>query len=323
MGFLNKQLTFAAALLLVCNTSVFGERWSRQLTPNAPSTANDWVPIRNGKMISFGEDLQQSAQTNYQFFAEPQNNRFNLQQQHPAHPSHPAASPSEINSFSVQNAPPPFQFFNQNSPRQRTVQNFGGSINKPAAEALVQNPPPFQFMQEIQRGPHVHHYQSQPIPKTLQNFPQSHPVPPFQQLSGQSRVPQFQSLQSPPPFQALPTPPQYQTIEQGEPQQPQSEEQVQLLYVPYDSLYQQNQQSQPQRDSTASRFNILNTPVSASLINDFYSQNEVQEQPQRPETTQRPFTTRRPTISPVTSSFIPTTPFESTSKPKPHQPPLS
>ena len=310
MRFLNRQLSLATALLLTSNTLVFGERWSRQLTPDAPSTANDWVPIRNGKSVSYGEDLQSAAQTNqFQFFAEPQNNRFNLQQTHPAHGAHQTALPSEINSYSSQNAPP-FQFFN--SPQKtRTVQTFGGSVNRPNAEPLVQNSPPFQYMQEIQRGPHVHHYQSQPIPKSLQNFPQS--VPPFQQLGG-SRIPQFQNLPPPPPFQPVPTPPPFQTL-QGEQQQPQSEEQVQLLYVPYDSLYQPNQQSQPPRDSN--RYNVLNQPVSASLINDFYSQNEVQENP-----TKTP-TTKRPTISPVTKSLRPTTPFENNSKPKPHQPPLS
>lgn len=315
MRFLNKQLSLTIALFLVSNTLVFGEgeqRWSRQLSPETPATANDWVPIRNGKSISFGEDLTPAAQQQFQFFAEPLNNRFNLQQQHPAHPGHLSGAPSDISSFSSQNAPPPFQFFNSQPQKQRTIQSFGGPINnnKPLAESLVQSPPPFQYMQEIQRGPHVHHYQSQPIPKTLQNFPQSQPQ--FQQ---QSRAPHFQKLPPPPPFQPVPTPPQFQPL-QGE-QQPQSEEQSQLLYVPYDPLYQQNEQP-AQRDQSSLRYNILNQPVSAALINDFYSQNEVQEF----ATTKKPVTTKRPTIAPVTSSFS-TTPFESSSKPKPHQPPLS
>jgi hypothetical protein len=316
MRFLNKQLSLTLALILVSNTSVFGEgeqRWSRQLSPDTPVTANDWVPLRNGKTISFGEDLTPAAQQQYQFFSEPLNNRFNLQQQHPAHPGHQSEAPSEINSFSSQNAPSNYQFFNSQPQKQRTVQNFGGPIinNKPLAEPLVQSPPPFQYMQEIQRGPHVHHYQSQPIPKTLQNFPQSQPQ--YQQQ--QSRAPHFQKLPPPPPFQPVPTPPQFQPL-QGE-QQPQSEEQPQLLYVPFDSLYQ-NQQ----REQSSGRYNILNQPVSAALINDFYSQNEVQEFPTKPATTRKPVTTKRPTIAPVTSNF-PTTPFENVSKPKPHQPPLS
>lgn len=156
MRFLNHQLSLVLAVIVACNTSsVLGERWSRQLTPNLPASGNDWVPIRNGKSLSYGEDLTPAAQTQFQFFAEPQNNRFNLQQTHPGHPS---SSPQDINSFSSQNAPP-FQFFN--SQKQRTVQTFGGPIsNKPIAEPLVQNPPTFQYMQEIQRGPHVHHYVS-------------------------------------------------------------------------------------------------------------------------------------------------------------------
>lgn len=317
MRFLNQQLSLTIAVILVSSTSVLADRWSRQLTQDSPVTANDWVPIRNGKSISYGDDLTPAAQNQFQFFAEPLNNRFNLQQQHPG------ASPSEINSFSSQNSPPPFQFFN--SQKQRTVQTFGGPIgNKPNAEPLVQASPAFQYMQEVQRGPHVHHYQSQPIPKSLQNFPPSQPIPQFQHLTQQQpRVPQFQNLPPPPQFQPIPTPPEFQPL-QGE-QQPQSEEQVQLLYVPYDSLYQQNQQQQQGafNEEKSNRFNILNQPVSASLINDFYSQNEVQEFPTKPATTKRPSTTRQPTIAPATTSFQSTTPFETNSKPKPHQPPLS
>ena len=171
MKFLNEQLTLTIALILTYKTFALGEgeqQWSRQISANLPENSNDWVPIRNGKSISFGEDLTPEAQQQYQFFAEPSNNRFNLQQQHPSHLS---AAPTAVNSFSSQNTPA-FQFFNSQPPKQRTVQTFGGPIgNKPIAEPLVQNPPPFQYMQEIQRGPHVHHYQSQPIPKNLQNFP--------------------------------------------------------------------------------------------------------------------------------------------------------
>lgn len=171
--------------------------------------------------------------------------------------------------------------------------------------------------------------QSQPIPKSLQNFQQGQHVPPFTQLSGQHRVPQFQNLASPPQFQPAPTPQfqpapttQYQTL-QGEQQQPQSEEQVQLLYVPFDSLYQQNQQPQRETfDGKTNRFNLLNQPVSASLINDFYSQNEVQEFPTKAATTKKPVSTKRPTSAPVTLSLRATTPFDF-NKPKPHQPPLS
>ncbi|CRL08654.1 CLUMA_CG021426, isoform A [Clunio marinus] len=320
MRFLNKQLTLTIALIYVCIT-VNGERWSRQLHPNAPVTANDWVPIRNGKTINFNQDLLAAPQTQYQFFAEPLNNRFGLQQAHPVHISHPVPSPSEINNFAVQN-PPPFQYLS-NPQKTRTVQTFGGPLNnKPIAEPLVQNPPPFQYMQEVQRGPHVRHYQSQPIPKSIQSFPPN-TQPTFQQ----TRTPQFQKSQSPPPFQSIPTPPPFYQLE-TEPQ-PQTEDQVQLLYVPFNSLYQQQQQNQQQSprgsfdETKTNRFNILNQPVSASLINDFYSQNEVQEFAEKPITTKKPVTTRRPTIAPVTSSLKPTTPFESVTKPKPHQPPLS
>lgn len=306
------------ALLAVFSSQVRAERWSRQLTADAPVSDSDWVPIRNAKAIQFGGDLTPAAQNSFQFFAEPANNRFNLQQSHPAHHAHHVASPSEINSFSSPNTAPQFQFFNSQAPKQRTVQSFGGPLNKPEAQPLVQNQPPqFQYMQEIQRGPHVHHYQSQPIPKALQGFPQSQGVPQFQHHSG---VPRFQNLSPAPQFQPTQPPPPFQPL-QG--QQPQSEDQVQLLYVPYDSLYQQQNQQAQRPSDTPSRYNILNQPVSASLINDFYSQNEVQELPTKPATTKKPVTTRRPTISPSTSSLSPSTPFDNVSKPKPHQPPLS
>jgi hypothetical protein len=315
------KLLNLALFLCICHIAST-ERWSRQLSANVP-LVNDWVPIahdkKNGKSISFGNDLTPAAQTQqFQFFTEPLNNRFNLQQSHPAHHAHPAAAPSEVNSF-IQNSPPPqFQFVNAPQ-KQRTVQNFGGPINnKPLAEPLIQNsPPPFQFMQEVQRTPQVHHYQSQPIPKSISSFAQHPAVPSFQniqhQQQQQSRVPHFQKLPTPPPFQQIP---------QGQQAQAESEQPVQLLYVPFDSLYAQNQQ-QPQQPQTTifggekqNRFNILNQPVSASLINDFYSQNEVQE-----PFTRRPITTRPP---PPTSSYRLTTPFDIPApKLKPHQPPLA
>ncbi|KAL7050213.1 hypothetical protein ACKWTF_003994 [Chironomus riparius] len=322
MRFLKKQLTLAT-FVFICHIAS-GERWSRQLTSNV-QTVNDWVPItqdvKSGKSITFGDDLVPAAQTQFQFFTEPLNNRFNLQQSHPAHPAHPSAAPSEINSF-IQNSPPQFQFLNPGIPpqqKQRTVQNFGGSFgNKPVAEQLIQNPPQYQFMQEIQRTPQVHHYQSQPIPKSQQTFTQHQPVPAFQNFvqAGPSRVPHFQKLPTPPPFQQVP-----QTQQQQESEQP-----VQLLYVPFDSLYQQNQQQQQQQTQSIfgndkqSRFNILNQPPSASLINDFYSQNDVNDFQKKQVVTT---TTRRPTIAPATVSYKLTTPFDTSSKLKPHQPPLS
>lgn len=329
MRFLKQKFTLATFVFL-CHIAS-GERWSRQLTPSGP-IVNDWVPItqevKSGKSITFGDDLVPAAQTQFQFFTEPLNNRFNLQQSHPAHPAHPAAAPSEINSF-IQNSPSQFQFLNSpgtsvlSAPqKQRTVQTFGGSIgSKPVAEPLIQNPPQFQFMQEIQRTPQVHHYQSQPIPKAHQSFTQHQSIPTYQNViqPGQQRVPHYSKLSSPPPFQPIAQSQQQQLVQE-------SEQPVQLLYVPFDSLYQQNQQPAQASifgNDKQNRFNILNQPPSASLINDFYTQqnevNELSPLAKRPVTT----TTRRPTIAPATSSYKLTTPFETTSKLKPHQPPLS
>lgn len=302
MKFLNKT-SLTVALIFLLQTSVQGDdKWSKQILSHEAPTAEDWVPIRQGKMISFERDLQPAAQSQLQFFAEPSlNSRFRAQ-----------AAPSEVNNFAV---PPnnPFQFFPQSPAKTRTIQNFGGSLNGPQAEALVQNSPPqFQYMQEIRNGPNVVHYQSQPIPKSLQGFPQSQQLNNFPQQRG---TPQFQKL-PPPQFQPIQgPPPQFQPLSNSQPDIPQQQQSnngdVQLLYVPFNSLYPQDEQRPGQ-----SRFNVLNQPVSAALINDFYSQNEVQEIPSKP-------TTRRPTVAPVTSSLKTTNPFESHSKPKPHQPPLS
>lgn len=305
MKFLNKT-SLTVALIFLLQTSVQGDdKWSKQILSHEAPTAEDWVPIRQGKTISFERDLQPAAQSQLQYFAEPLNqNRFRA-----------AASPSEINNFAI---PPnnPFQFFNsapQSAPKTRTIQNFGGPLSGqlPQAEALVQQSPNFQYMQEIRNGPNVVHYQSQPIPKSLSGFSQSQqlnnfpqrPPPQFQKIP----PPQFQPVQGPPQFQPIPNdqPPQI-------PQQQPNNGDVQLLYVPFNSLYPQDDQQQRPGQS---RFNVLNQPVSAALINDFYSQNEVQEIPAKQ-------TTRRPTVAPVTSN-LKSNPFESHSKPKPHQPPLS
>lgn len=324
---LNGKFALSIALVFIGSNLVCAERWSKQLTPETPVSISDWVPIakdRSGKSLTFGDDLVPAAQQQFQFFAEPQNNRFNLQQTHPAHHSHQTHSGTpDISSYSIQNASPQFQFVN--SPKQRTVQTFGGPVNSAIAEPLIQNPPPFQYMQEVQRGPHVHHYQSQPIPKPLQGFTQNHQhVPTFQHLpsAGQSRNQHFQNIAGPPKYQNIP--PQFQQIPQQQ-STDQEDQSVQLLYVPYDNLYQQNQQPPQQSfiNDKQNRFNILNQPVSASLINDLYSQNEVQEIPTKSAITKKPFTTKRPTIAPTQSSLRPTTPFDSSTKLKAHQPPLS
>lgn len=311
MKFLNKtSLTVALIFLLQTSASGTADKWSKQILPHEQPTAEDWVPIRNGKMISFERDLVPAAQQQYQFFAEPlNNNRF-------SHLGQPQSNTS------------PFQFFNnppQQSPaKTRTIQNFGGPFGKlPVAEALVQNPHQnqFQFMQEIRNSPNVVHFQSQPVPKSLQGFP-----PQQQQLNFPSRPvsapqfqkippPQFQPVQTPPPnFQPIPQQNEQPPAVQG-PQTDANGDPVQLLYVPFDSLY--GQQNAQRHAGVDARFNILNQPVSAALINDFYSQNEVQELQSKPIQT-----TRRPTSAPATSLKT-TNPFESHLKPKPHQPPLS
>lgn len=364
MGFLNKNIVLSILIILICNNSAFGDRWSRQLSPNAQSAGNDWVPISNekvhdkaGRSLQFGDDLVPAEQQQFQYFAEPLNNRYNLQQ------THPQASASEINQFAAQpdgrttfqtvppvpqfhHSVPPvpaFQFVNQqqNQPKLRTVQSFGGPAQKPFAEPLIQQQrPAYKFIQNQVRGP-PQQYQSPPG-SHVQHFGNSQVIPHFQQLPHQQqRIPQFQTHQQPPQQQHQPQQPQQQQPQfQGlipQPNQGQSEEEVQLLYVPFDTLYQQKQQqsqNQPQfQNNNNNRFNALNQPVSASLINDFYSTNDIQQFPlqtiitttRRPATLRQtaPQTTQRPT-TPYTSYYQSNpTELPASSKPKAHQPPLS
>ena len=364
MGFLNKNIVLSIFIILICISSAFGDRWSRQLSPNVQSVGNDWVPISNekvhdkaGRSLQFGEDLATAEQQQYQYFAEPLNNRYNLKQ------THPLPSASEINQFvsqsdgrtTFQTVPPvpqfhhtvppvpAFQFVNQQQslPKLRTSQNFGGPVQKPFAEPLIQQQrSAYKFVQNQVRGPQVQQYQSPPS-SHVQHFGNSHVVPHFQQLPIQhQRTPQFQTHQQPPQQQQQPQQPQFQSL-LPQPNQGQSEEEVQLLYVPYDTLYQQKQQQQQQQSQNQpqfqninnNRFNTLNQPVSASLINDFYSTNEIQQFPlptiitttRRPATNRQtpPQTTQRPT-TPFTSYYQPIpTELPASSKPKAHQPPLS
>ncbi|XP_055610268.1 mucin-2 isoform X2 [Uranotaenia lowii] len=131
----------------------------------------------------------------------------------------------------------------------------------------------------------------QPTFGGLQNV-QRHPLPPYS--------PQHQ-----------PQPTQANNLRAGT-HQPAgvSQEEVQLLYVPVETLYNQKQQQQ-NKQSDISRFNALPQPVSPSLINDFYTLTTTTS---KPRTTNNPYPTIKPTQAQVT---------QPPTKLKPNQPPLA
>uniref|UniRef100_A0A182SUB9 Uncharacterized protein n=1 Tax=Anopheles maculatus TaxID=74869 RepID=A0A182SUB9_9DIPT len=103
-----------------------------------------------------------------------------------------------------------------------------------------------------------------------------------------------------------------------------SQEEVQLLYVPVETLYNQKQ-SQPAPENN--RFNTLPQPVSPSLINDFYTAGTTTTTPKPPRTSSATFA---PRYASAPDSPAPASPRSSTStlggtspKPKPNQPPLA
>lgn len=158
---------------------------------------------------------------------------------------------------------PAFQFIpKQPVPQSKQIPVFVEQHqNKPFAEPLIQHQRPYQFMEEMHKQqPHfMTNYQPQQVVQTQQHHQFGPPPPQFHTAQNvpqyhrpQNQAPQFQG---PPPanapiFQQAPpaAPPQFvqqqnQNVQPFPPQNP--EEEVQLLYVPYETLY--NQQGQPQQ----------------------------------------------------------------------------
>ncbi|XP_039450761.1 mucin-5AC [Culex pipiens pallens] len=257
---------YPAVALVLLNLSALqaGERWSRQLTDYSHVPGNDWIPLaRPGERQAGAKVLNYFDQTSFlDNSAQPQHHQFSYQQFPPQ--SSRLVFPPPPQQQQVQQQQDLDAVFNQ----QFNHQNF------------------FQQHQQTQFGGGI---------QTIQR----HPLPPYSpQLPKESLVHEKPSVVEQP----------FQFGQPAGPRQPTqqanggvSQEEVQLLYVPVETLYNQKQ---PAPDT--SRFNPLPQPVSASLINDFYTAATTTS---KPRTTQTPYTTKSTT--------------KATVKPKPNQPPLA
>ncbi|XP_055374337.1 mucin-2 [Condylostylus longicornis] len=157
-------------------------------------------------------------------------------------------------------------------------------------------------------------------PETYANTPQTFQKPtsfqaPFQNAyKSQEQVENVYTLQEPAPVKS-----------------PQEQE-IQLLYVPYDTLYSPH--AAPQLGYNNAKYNVVQQPVNPLQINNFYTQDPLDNRDENyfvsqavkaaTTSTQRP-TTSSTAYTPITNSNQFLNPKFTTSKPKPkpHQPPLA
>lgn len=234
-------------------TSVFCERWARQIPNNGftGSSANDWIPVpcptckssdrqQGGRVLSFGPTAQASNQQ-HQFIQNVIPNQKHWQ--------HPKLAFNEE----------PMRLVNQGFlvPPQPNQQQFG----------FVNQYPQFAYQNDNQQQ-YVHRV---PIPQ-VNNLQYEYVQQP---QIGQQQVPQSQPLadalimQKPQVYDKN----ELQThINQLQPQQQsQQPEEVQLLYVPLDTLYQQKQQ----QGNEANRNNLIPQNINPHQINNFYTASPV------------------------------------------------
>lgn len=313
-------------------------RWSRQIS-NA-QFLNDWIPVQpqprqtSGRVLNFGPP-----------FAHPQSGGGGIEA-----PLFLRNQPQELPSANHVGELQQQLYFPQmpvQNGQLMTVQN-GPVQHQPQQPHFLFRPPQpdiqnlnYQFTQQF------------PPPPQLQNQ-----KPPFiangldivgpQQFEPQLHQQQHQQLpQSQPLIQNEPVKNSVQNMQEG----PQPQEEVQLLYVPLDTLYHQHADK-----LQSTRYNVLPPPVNPSQINNnlFSSQQQQQQhqehqqqqhqqqhhhqqhqhqQPSYPSTTSAPAprsTTR------TTPRYRPNTPsayhrfstpvteaIDVTTRPRPHQPPLA
>uniref|UniRef100_A0A182JYH0 Mucin-5AC n=1 Tax=Anopheles christyi TaxID=43041 RepID=A0A182JYH0_9DIPT len=311
-------LSIAIVTITLCPLVSAGERWSRQLTEftGGPATGNDWIPLSRP-----GSERQAGARV-LNYFAAPQQTFLGPDN---------AAQPQQHH----------FTFLNHQFPQSNRflLQQPAPQQHQPAQELLEQ---PFHLTSFQRTAPFVGQTIQHPPPPPPQ--PAS-PTNPFeQQFLSKSPLSEalIQEDKQQPPQQQQPSildqPFSYQHIrqpeldgQQGGPQSGPSggavsQEEVQLLYVPVETLYNQKQ-SQPTPENN--RFNSLPQPVSPSLINDFYTAGTTTTTPKPPRTSAATFAPRytnapeTPAPAPAVSRSSTTTFGGTSSKPKPNQPPLA
>ncbi|XP_053687190.1 mucin-5AC [Sabethes cyaneus] len=268
-------------LALVLNLSCLhaGERWSRQLTEFGGVPGNDWVPVAQPCPNCRPGDRQAGAKVlnyfdNTAFLGN--DNSAQPQHHHLTFVNQPFPQPGQ--SSRVAFPPPPVA--------QPLQQEFESVFNQPfgSHQSFLQQSP-FGAIQSVQRHPvPVYNSQSSVKDSLVQEKPSV--------VEQQSQFPFPLQQQTP-----------ANNLRQNQPAGGISQEEVQLLYVPVETLYNQK----PGQQETG-RFNGFPQPVSASLINDFYTAATTTP---KPRTTSTVFTTKTTTKAPQVT------------KPKPNQPPLA
>lgn len=294
------------------------KRWSRQISNSG--FLNDWIPVQpqaqphqrqpNGRVLNFGPPFP-SAQNDYNQQPPPSvastaNNlgepfqRIFLQQMHPPNLPILPQNQQQLHVTNLQSAP-----FRLHPEMQLNAGPLNGPLNTGPQHFLVQHTQP-------------------ELPTPQFRYPQFNPpTKPEFIRNGDS------NLQTPQTQQLIQSDPPHLKANGIENQQPSLEmqalppqEEVQLLYVPLDTLYHQ-QQDKLQN----TRYNILPSPVNPLQINNFYTHHQ-----KFPATTVAPISTpfkittsaaklRTTTPKPV-HRFSFNTVTESP-KPKSHQPPLA
>lgn len=318
-------------------------RWSRQISNT--EFINDWIPVQprqaNGRVLNFGPPAPfPSAQNNVGAPIFMNNNqpqaaapsptnlgepfqRLFFQQMHPQnvpvlqnqqqlHVTNLPSTPFRMHHDLLNNGPQQF-FVHHPQTHELNPQNFRfPQFNQPNKQELIQfnsnNKPEFsQFNHN-----HNHNHQQQK-PEFIRNGESSLTAQPQPEQLVQNEPPQIKN----------------NGIESQQPQLPVDQvqnlppqEEVQLLYVPLDTLYHQ-QQDKLQN----TRYNVLPSPVNPLQINNFYTHHQkFPASTVTPTTPTLKITTsaakyRATTQKPVHrfSAFLDAT---ESPKPKSHQPPL-
>ncbi|XP_050090325.1 uncharacterized protein LOC126574277 [Anopheles aquasalis] len=320
---------FILAVLGCCISVDAGERWSRQLTEFTSGTApgNDWIPLSRSnerqhvaRVLNYftaptgpqqqpflsPDNTAQAQQHHFTFLNHqfPQSNRFVLQQQ-PQLQELRDHQQFQLSGFNQGTADPSRQpIFHQRAPAY-----VGQMIQHPP-------PPPPPSAQASSSNPFEQQFFSKdPLAETLHTEEEKAKTHVEQPFSYQHiRQPEQDDRQLP-----------HKTVNvhtNSNAGAPVSQEEVQLLYVPVETLFNQKSGSHsPSASVESNRFNSFPQPVSPSLINEFYTAGTTTTPPPNSDRTFSPLRSLPYTVAPTQSSQ--TLQPSPTTKPKPNQPPLA
>ncbi len=231
----------SCTILILMSSSAFCERWARQIPNNGftGSSANDWIPVPCPTCKT--SDRQQGARViNFAQQAQASNQQHQYIQNvipHQKHWQHPKVSFNEE----------PMRLVNQGflvPPPQPNQQQYG----------FVNQYPQFAYQHENQQQ-YLHRV---PIPQ-VNNLQYEYVQQP--QIGQSQPLAEALIMQKPQVFDKN----EVQTHQQQQP------EEVQLLYVPLDTLYQQQKQHQGNEGNR----NLIPPNVNPHQINNFYTASPV------------------------------------------------